>query len=284
MNRMLYETRGSHILKRTAIYGIMTILAILAIVPIWLLIVNATRSTAQINSGLSLVPSNNALYNWRVLTKREFRISQGFVNSLFLASTTTLVTVYFSSMTAYGLHAYRFRGRRVIWSVILIIMMLPSSLSFIGFYQFVAKIHLLNSYIPLIVPAIASAGTVLFLRQYLMSIPTKDLIDQARIEGAGEFRIFNTIVLPVLSPAMATQAIFAFVGSWNNFFAPFIVISNAKKATLPMLIMMLQGEMYRTEFGGIYLGIAVSIVPILIVYAFISRYIISGIMMGGLKE
>lgn len=281
---MLYETRGSHILKRTAIYGIMTILAILAIVPIWLLIVNATRSTAQINSGLSLVPSNNALYNWRVLTKREFRISQGFVNSLFLASTTTLVTVYFSSMTAYGLHAYRFRGRRVIWSVILIIMMLPSSLSFIGFYQFVAKIHLLNSYIPLIVPAIASAGTVLFLRQYLMSIPTKDLIDQARIEGAGEFRIFNTIVLPVLSPAMATQAIFAFVGSWNNFFAPFIVISNAKKATLPMLIMMLQGEMYRTEFGGIYLGIAVSIVPILIVYAFISRYIISGIMMGGLKE
>jgi multiple sugar transport system permease protein len=281
---MIQETQGARILKRTAIYAIMTILALLAIVPIWLLIVNATRSTAQINSGLSLVPSNNALNNWTVLTKREFRISRGFFNSLFLASTTTLVTVYFSSMTAYGLHAYRFRGRHVIWSVILIIMMLPSSLSFIGFYQFVAKIHLLNSYVPLIVPSIASAGTVLFLRQYLKSIPTKDLIDQARIEGAGEFRIFNTIVLPVLSPAMATQAIFAFVGSWNNFFAPFIVISNAKKATLPMLIMMLQGEMYRTEFGGIYLGIAVSIVPILIVYAFISRYIISGIMMGGLKE
>jgi len=262
----------------------MTILALLAIVPIWLLVVNATRSTAQINSGLSLLPSNNALNNWTVLTKREFRISRGFINSLFLASTTTLVTVYFSSMTAYGLHVYRFRGRSVIWSAILIVMMLPSSLSFIGFYQFVARLHLLNSYVPLIVPAIASAGTVLFLRQYLSAIPTKDLIDQARIEGAGEFRIFNLIVLPVLSPAIATQAIFAFVGSWNNFFAPFIVISNAKKATLPMLIMMLQGEMYRTEFGGIYLGIAVSIVPILIVYAFISRYIISGIMMGGLKE
>jgi len=281
---MLNEAQGSRILKRTAIYGIMTILALLAIVPIWLLVVNATRSTAQINSGLSLLPSNNALNNWTVLTKREFRISRGFINSLFLASTTTLVTVYFSSMTAYGLHVYRFRGRSVIWSAILIVMMLPSSLSFIGFYQFVARLHLLNSYVPLIVPAIASAGTVLFLRQYLSAIPTKDLIDQARIEGAGEFRIFNLIVLPVLSPAIATQAIFSFVGSWNNFFAPFIVISNAKKATLPMLIMMLQGEMYRTEFGGIYLGIAVSIVPILIVYAFISRYIISGIMMGGLKE
>ena len=281
---MLYETHESRIVKKTFIYAIMTILTLMAIVPIWLLLVNATRSTAQINTGLSLVPSNNMLNNWAILTKREFRISRGFINSFFIASMTTFVTVYFSSMTAYGLHAYRFRYRSVIWSVILIVMMLPGSLSFIGFYQFVARIRLLNSYIPLIVPSIASAGTVLFLRQYLLSMPTKDLIDQARIEGAGEFRIFNTIVLPVLSPAIATQAIFAFVSSWNNFFVPFIVISNAKKATLPMLIMMLQGEMYRTEFGGIYLGIAVSIVPILIVYAFISRYIIAGIMMGGLKE
>jgi multiple sugar transport system permease protein len=262
----------------------MIFLAILAIVPIWLLLVNATRSTAQINTGLSFFPSDNAAYNWEVLTKREFRVSRGFVNSLILASSTTLVTVYFSSMTAYGLHAYRFRGRRAVWALILIVMMLPGSLSFIGFYQFVARLHLLNSYVPLIVPSIASAGTVLFLRQYLSSIPTRDLIDQARIEGAGEYRIFNTIVIPVLSPAIATQAIFAFVGSWNNFFTPFVIISNVKKATLPMLIMMLQGEMYRTEYGGVYLGIAVSIVPILIVYSFISRYIIAGIMMGGLKE
>ncbi len=281
---MLYETHESRFIKRTVIYAVMTILFIMAIIPIWLLLVNATRSTAQINAGLSLIPSNNLVNNWVTLTMREFSISRGFFNSFLIASTTTLVTVYFSSMTAYGLHAYRFRYRNVIWSLILIVMMLPGTLSLIGFYQFVAKIHLLNSYIPLIVPSIASAGTVLFLRQYLASMPTKDLIDQARIEGAGEFRIFNTIVLPVLSPAIATQAIFAFVGSWNNFFTPFIILSNGKKATLPMLIMMLQGEMFRTEFGGIYLGIAVSIVPILVVYSFISRYIIAGIMMGGLKE
>lgn len=281
---MTSKTRESRVLKTAAIHGIMILLAILALVPIWLLLVNATRSTAQINTGLSLLPSSNVAYNWEVLTKREFRVSRGFINSLVLASSMTLVTVYFSSMTAYGLHAYRFRGRRLVWALILIVMMLPGSLSFIGFYQFVARIRLLNSYIPLIVPSIASAGTVLFLRQYLAAIPTRDLVDQARIEGAGEFRIFNTIVLPVLSPAIATQAIFAFVGSWNNFFTPFVIISNAKKATLPMLIMMLQGEMYRTEYGGVYLGIAVSIVPILIVYSFISRYIIAGIMMGGLKE
>jgi multiple sugar transport system permease protein len=121
-------------------------------------------------------------------------------------------------MTAYGLHVYRFRGRRFLWGAILLIMMLPATLSFIGFYQFIAKLHLLDNYIPLIIPAIAGAGTVLFLRQYLGSVLSLELIDAARIDGAGEYRTFNTIIFPIMTPAVAAQSIFTFVGSWNNFF------------------------------------------------------------------
>jgi multiple sugar transport system permease protein len=265
-------------------YSVMAILFVLAVVPIYLLLINATRSTAQINEGLSFIPGNNIAYNWNALTSRGFKIQQGFYNSVYLAFWMTLFGVYFSAMTAYGLHVYRFIGRRFLWGLILLVMMLPSSLSFIGFYQFMARIKLTDNYLALIIPTIASAGTVLFLRQYLSSILSMELVDAARIDGAGEIRTFNTIVLPIITPALATQAIFSFVGSWNNFFTPFVLLSTESKATLPMLVQKLRGDIYRTEYGGIYLGIAVSIIPILIFYAFMSRYIISGITMGGVKE
>ena len=280
---MISSTNALNV-KRFFVYLFMLFLVLLAIVPIYLLLINATRSTAQINEGISLIPGNNTAYNWHALTSRGFQIQQGFFNSLYLAVATTIVTVYFSALTAYGLHIYNFKGRKLLWGIILVIMMLPASLSFIGFYQFVSRLHLLNSYIPLIIPAIAAANTVLFLRQYLSSVLSMELIDAARIDGAGEIRTFNTIIFPIITPALAAQAIFSFVASWNNFFTPFVLISSTKKYTLPMLVQMLRGDIYRTEYGGIYLGIAVSLVPILIFYSFMSRFIISGITMGGVKE
>jgi multiple sugar transport system permease protein len=283
--RNIYRSAALELrIRRFFVYIVMIILGLLALVPIYLLLINATRSTEQINMGISVLPSKYARYNWSALTNRGFQIWQGFYNSAFLSVATTILAVYFSSMTAYGLHIYRFKGRRFLWGLILLIMMLPGSLSFIGFYQFMARLHLLDNYIPLIIPAIAGAATVLFLRQYMTSVLSVDLIDAARIDGAGEFRIFNIIILPVITPAIAAQAIFTFVASWNNFFSPFVLISSTRKYTLPMLVQMLRGDIYRTEMGGIYLGIAISLVPILFFYSFMSRFIISGITMGSVKE
>jgi len=275
---------GEAFVKRYLIHVFMIFLALLAIVPIYVLLINATRSTEQINLGLSVAPGSNTLYNWRILTGRGFQIWQGFGNSAFVSISTMVLSVYFSAMTAYGLHIYQFKGRKAIWTVILIVMMLPGSLTFIGFYQFIARIRLLNNYIPLIIPGIAAAATVLFIRQYMMSVISMELIDSARIDGANEYVIFNIIILPVIIPALATQAIFAFVGSWNNFLTPFVLISDMKKYTLPMLVQSLRGDIYRAEMGSIYLGLAVSLVPILIFYAFMSRFIISGLTMGSIKE
>jgi multiple sugar transport system permease protein len=226
----------------------------------------------------------NILYNWRALINRGFKIFRGFLNSSVISLGSTLLCIYFSALTAYGLHVYRFRGRLAMWVLILIIMMLPGSLTFIGFYQLMATWGLTDSYIPLIMPSIAAAGAVLFIRQYMMSVLSIELIDAARIDGAGEYRIFNVIILPVIIPALAAQAIFTFVGSWNNFLAPFVLIQTEDKFTLPMFVFLLRGDIYRTELGGLYLGIAISLIPIIVFYVFMSRFIISGLTMGGLKE
>jgi multiple sugar transport system permease protein len=231
-----------------------------------------------------LITPANIGFNWRVLTGRGFQIWQGFGNSSFISIFTTLLSIYFSAMTAYGLHVYRFKGRMLLWTVILIVIMLPSSLSIIGFFQFMSRIKLRDSYIPLIIPGIASAGTVLFIRQYMMSVLSTELIDAARIDGANEYRIFNIIIFPIIVPALAAQSIFTFVGSWNNYITPFILISSEKKYTLPMLVQNLRGNIYRAEVGAIYLGIAISLIPIIIFYSFMSRFIISGLTLGGVKE
>lgn len=270
--------------KRAFIQALMAVLALLSIVPIYLVLVNVTRSTAEINSGLSLLPSTHFLDNWKVLNTNTLNLGRGFMNSFLLATLTSVLVTYFSAMTAYGIHLYRFPGRRLVWGAILVTMTLPAFLSFIGFYQFITHLRLLNSYLPLVVPAIASPMSVFFIRQYLAGLPVRELAEVSRLDGAGEFRVFNAIALPIMVPALAIQAFFAFLGSWNNFFIPFVLLSKIKLYTLPMMIQLLQTNIHNVDFGSLYLGIAVSIVPIIVCYAVSSRYLISGLTMGSLKE
>jgi len=277
--------RSDSPIKRYIIHVFMIFFGLLAILPVYILLINATRSIEQINTGLSIIPGVNAINNWKALYSRgNILIWNGFMNSAIIALSTTVLSIYFSALTAYGLHVYRFKGRAAIWVIILIIMMLPGSLTFIGFYMLMARWGLIDTYIPLILPGIAAAATVLFIRQYMSSVLSLELVDAARIDGAGEYRIFNFIILPVIIPALAAQAIFTFVGSWNNFVTPLVILSSETKKTLPLIIALLHGDIYRPQVGGIYLGVAISLIPIIIFYSCMSRFIISGITMGGIKE
>jgi len=277
--------RSDSPVKRYVIHAFMIFLGLLAILPVYVLMINATRTIEQINTGLSIIPGTNTLNNWTALNSRKpLMMGRGFLNSSIIAISTTVLSIYFSALTAYGLHVYRFRGRTAIWAIILVIMMLPGSLTFIGFYKQMAIWGLINSYIPLIIPSIAAAATVLFIRQYMSSVLSLELVDAARIDGAGEYRIFNLIILPVIVPALAAQAIFTFVGSWNNFVTPLVILRTDDMKTLPLVIAALHGDIYRPQVGGIYLGVAISLVPIIIFYSLMSRFIISGITMGGIKE
>ncbi|MFA9397957.1 MAG: carbohydrate ABC transporter permease [Clostridiaceae bacterium] len=271
-------------LAKFFIYVFLVLLLLMCTVPIWILLVNATRSTSEIQQGISLIPSRNLVINWNNLTGRGFDIMQGFYNSMFRSVGVTVLSVYFSMLFAYAVHVYDFVGKKFLYNFVLILVLVPMQVAIIGFYQYMAKLNLLNSYIPLIVPAIASPASIFFARQYLQGVVSKELIEAARIDGCSEISIFHKIMLPIAKPGAVTMGIFAFVASWNEFFTPFILLSKIKLYTLPMLVQTLRGDTYRTEYGSIYLGLAVSIIPILVVYAIFSRHIVSGISMGSVKE
>jgi len=274
---------GTYVL-RILVYIFLAILVVITVVPVWLLIVNATRSTTEIQQGISILPSTHLFENYRLLASKGLDMPRGFVNSLFVAVASTVITVYFSLMTAYGLVVYNFPGKKLFSNFVIVLVLIPMQLSIVGFYRFMSQLGLTDNYASLILPLIANAGAVFFGKQYLESMVIHDLIDAARIDGASELGIFHKVMLPLAVPGAVTMGIFAFVASWNNFFNAFILISSIEKYTLPMLVQTLRGDVYRTEYGAIYLGLAMSIVPIIILYAFLSRYIVSGIAMGAVKE
>lgn len=271
-------------LTRAFIYLVLILLVIITVVPIWMLIVNATRSTTEIQNGISLLPSTHMFENYRILLSKGLDLPRGFFNSLQISVLTTIVTVYFSLLTAYGIVAYEFKGKKFLYNGILVLVMIPMQLSIIGFFRFMSKLGLTDSYASLILPSIASAASVFFAKQYLESIIIQDLIDAGRIDGCSEIGIFHKIMLPLAAPGAFTLGIFAFVGSWNNFFNAYILITSRAKYTLPMLIQTLRGDVYRPEFGAIYLGLAASVIPIILIYFLFSRYIVNGISLGAVKE
>ena len=248
-----------------------------------MLFINATRANADINRGISLFPSTYILRNWEGLTARGLNFIRGGINSTFIAFSTTFLTVYFSLLTAYAIKIYNFKFKKQFFVFIVAMMMIPGQLYIIGFFQYVSTLGLLNSYIPLIIPSVAAAGTVFFAKQYFDASLMPEIIQSARIDGASEFQIFNKIALPIAAPGAFTMGIFAFVGTWNSFLTPFMLLSDQSRFTLPLMMAQVNSDPFITDFGVIYLGMAITLIPVIAVYALFSKYIISGISLGSTK-
>ncbi|MBR6330001.1 MAG: carbohydrate ABC transporter permease [Lachnospiraceae bacterium] len=267
------------------IHLVCLLLAILSIFPFWMMIVNATRSTTEIQQhALSLFPSTYVVQNFKILTGKSFNPLVGLKNSAIISVFATALTVYFSSLTAYAIVAYEWKLKKAFFSMIIGVMMIPAQVTMIGFYQMVYKIGMTNKLSMLILPAIAAPATVFYMRQYLYPTLSMEIVQAARIDGAGEFRIFNTIVLPIMKPAIATQAIFCFVNSWNNLFTPLVLLTDRKKYTMPIMVSLLRGDIYKTEYGSVYMGLTLTVLPLIIVYLLLSKYIIAGVALGGVKS
>lgn len=274
----------SILVKHTIIYIICIFLSILSIIPFWLMIVNATRNTIQIQaSSISLIPSHYLSFNWKVFNGKDFNPGVGFINSLTIAAGATILALYFSSLTAYAQIAYEWKLKNAFFSFIMAVMMVPGQVTMIGFYQMCFRFGLTNNRLLLILPAIAAPSMVFFMRQYLLPALSMEIVHSARIDGAKEFFIFNNIVLPIMKPAIATQAIFSFVGNWNNLFTPLVLLTQPKKYTMPIMVTLLRGDIYKTELGSIYLGLTLTVLPLIIVYLALSRYIIAGVALGSVK-
>ena len=238
----------------------------------------------QILAGFSMIPGTSIAANYKLLSS-YVNLLQGMWNSVKVAVPATLLNAYFSALTAYALAIYKFKGRNVIFYVIVIFMMIPGQLSLIGFYNLCSKLKLIDSYIPLIIPAIAAPGTVFFLRQYVMSVLSPSLLEAARIDGAGELRIFHRIVLPIMGPGIATMAIGGFIGNWNSYLIPMILLNTPSKFTLPVQVASLNAvQDISNNRGAAYLALAISVIPVIVVFCFCSRWIISSITAGGVKE
>ena len=282
---MMKDKTASRIRSIVA-HVVLIILSFMCLFFFYVLIMNASHSHAELQKGFSALPGK---YFWKnlmnVANDGSFPMFRGILNSIIVSGCSAVLCTYFSSLTAYGLYAYDFKARNVAFTFIMAILVMPTQVTAMGFLRLITKMGLYDSLLPLIIPSVASPAVFYFMYSYLQSSLPMSLVEAARIDGSGEFRTFNSIVLQIMKPAIAVQAIFTFVGSWNNYFVPSLVIQSKSKMTVPILIATLRGADYMNfDMGKIYMMITVAIVPIIIVYLLLSKFIIAGVTLGGVKE
>ena len=282
--KKMKKTRHPVRARQVVAYIVLALMSFLCLVWFYILFINATRSNGELGRGFSPIPSTHFIENWNNLIHGTLPVFNGLFNSFFIAITSSVLTVYFSSMTAYAIHVYDFKLKKFMFTFILSVMMIPTQVTALGFVQLVDRMGLEDNFIPLIIPSIASPAVFYYMKQYMESALPMSLVEASRIDGASEFRTFNSIVLPIMKPAIAVQMIFAFVGSWNNYFTPALILHNDKMKTLPILIAQLRAaDWLKFDMGQVYMMIAFSIFPVIIVYIILSRYIVGGVALGAVK-
>lgn len=270
--------------RRVLAYIVLIFLSILCLFWFYVLFINATRGHAEIQSGFSFLPGNQFAKNWDNLIHGTQPVVSGLINSVFVSGMCALLSTYFSAMTAYAIHVYDFKGKKFIFAFILAVMMIPTQVTALGFIRFMDTLKLMDNFIPLIVPSVAAPVTFYYMKQYMESTLPLSIIEAARIDGSNEFRTFNTIVIPLMKPAIAVQAIFTFVSSWNNYFMPALILKSEKMKTLPILIAQLRSaDWLKFDMGQVYMMIAFSIFPVIVVYIILSKYIVQGVALGAVK-
>ncbi|MBQ8536041.1 MAG: carbohydrate ABC transporter permease [Clostridia bacterium] len=272
-------------LARAGVYALLIFLTILCLFSFYMLIINATRSNGELQAGFTLFPSTHFVENFvNAWNDASINIPQGLLNSFFIAASTALLTCYFSALTAYGLHAYDFKLKNAAFIFIMAVMVIPKQVSAVGFVQLCMKLGLTNNFLPLILPTIAAPVVFFYLKQYMESVLPMEIVEAARVDGSHEFRTFNAIILPMLKPALAVQMIFSFVESWNNYFIPALLLDKAHMKTVPIMIAQLRSADYsKFDMGKVYMFILLAILPVLLVYIFLSKSIIKGVTAGSVK-
>lgn len=226
-------------------------------------------------------PQAPTLQNYRELFAR-LDFPTYFLNSVVVAALVTAGNLVFCSAMGYALAKLRFPGRGLLFSVVLGTVMVPGMVTFVPLFVLVSNLGLVNTYAGLVLPFLAGAFGVFFMRQFMLSIPD-ELIESARVDGAGELRIFTRIVLPLCGPALATLGILTFLASWNNFLWPLVVATTEDKYTLPVALALYSVGQNQTRYGLLLAGSVVVILPVLLVFTLLQRHFVRGVASTGLK-
>ena len=263
-------------------------IALVSIFPIYTLFVNATRTSRSLVTGLSFIPEGHFTVNLQnvlsAVNSFSCNLYEAELYSLIIAVCSCLLSVYFGAMCAYGFERFEFRGRKILWRVIIAAMMFSQIASSVGFYMLVIKLHMLNSFLPLIIPAAATPSVVFFMRMYLQIVPLASIVEAARIDGCTELGIFHRIILPLVKPALCLQIIFTFVTFWNNSFMHSLVLHDPKYKTIAMFLSIFTGSKGASGNPGIYVLLLLATLPPLIVYVLFSKNIMGQIVLGAVKE
>ena len=272
-------------ITRAVVYIILIFLTILCLFSFYMLIINSTRSNAQLQAGFSLIPQGNFLSNLKnAWYDASIDMPRGMLNSFIIAGVTAALSTYFSALTAYGIHAYNFKYKKAAFTFIMAVMVIPPQVSAVGFFQICNSLHLTDNWLPLIIPGIAAPVVFFYMKQYMESVLPLEIVEAARVDGSNEFMTFNKIVLPIMKPAIAVQAIFTFVSSWNNYFIPALLLNDKKLKTVPIMIAQLRAADYsKFDMGKVYMFILIAILPVLLTYLFLSKFIIKGVSEGSVK-
>lgn len=310
MDNSVHTQSRNLTIRRIGCYIVLVLLAFLSLFPFYVMVINATRGHMQIQGGFSIFPGTKFIPNFvnlainkkttngffqKIIANQNYAkivnyaenypVLRGMVNSVIIASLSAIFTTYFSSMTAYGLYMYRFKGHNFAFKFILAVMMVPTQVSTLGFIRLLTRLGLMGKYAGLIIPSIASPVVFFYMYQSMEATLPFSIVEAARVDGCHEFRTFNKIVIPMMKPAIAVQAIFSFVGSWNNYFVPALVINDKVKWTVPIVIANARNsDFMQFDLGIIYMLLCVAVIPLIIMYLCLSRNIIAGATAGGVKE
>ncbi|MDD6320830.1 MAG: carbohydrate ABC transporter permease [Oscillospiraceae bacterium] len=270
---------------RLIAYIVLFVLCFICLFFFYVLIINSTHNNFTIQRGFTALPGKSFFVNLTNTTHdANIPVLSGLRNSLVVAACSAALSVYFSSLTAYAVYAYDFKGKNVLFAIVLLIMTMPTQVSALGFLNLMDKFHMTNTLWPLILPSVAAPSVVFFMKQFMDSSLPREIIEAARIDGSGEFYTFNRVILPILAPGMAVQAIFSFVASWNNYFIPALIIDDAKMKTMPILIAQLRSaDFLKFDMGKVYMMIFIAILPVMVVYLCLSKYIVRGVALGSVK-
>jgi multiple sugar transport system permease protein len=281
-NNLVVKKKRSISVPKIILYIFLIGLAFLCFVPFYIMMINSTHNNADLAQKLNILPGAAFLDNYNRMIKLV-HIWEGFKNSIIVSVSCTLLAAYFGALTAFGFAKYKFKGREGLFGIVLASLIIPPQIALVGFYDICTKLNLMDNLLALIIPSIANASIVFFVRYYIQTAVSDSVMESARLDGCGEFKIFNRIVLPMIIPSLATMSIFAFIWSWNSYLIPLLILSSQELYTVPLWTALSKGT-YQNDFGAVYVCIAMSMVPIIIVFSFCSKYIIGGLTAGAVKE
>jgi multiple sugar transport system permease protein len=273
---------GTHLFGKVVMYAVLILLAALTLFPFYWMFVLATHSMSEI---FSAPPpfwfGDNIVHNYEALMAR-LPFVRNIWNSTYIALMATVTTLFFSSLAGFAFAMYDFRFKRPLFAILIVSLMIPPILGIIPYYLIIQAFGWIDTPRAIWFPGMASAFGIFLMRQYIGSVTPRDLMDAARIDGASEFRIYWNIVLPIIKPGLATLGMLTFIGQWNNFLGPLILLKSRINFTVPVSLRTMQG-LIQTDWGAVLFGTALAVIPLIIIFVFASKQVIEGLVAGSIK-